>query len=103
MDPLVLAPLGGASVLLIYLLRVWLIERAHWQKERARLQELWYAERQALVDLHRQTMKDLTDDHKMHLDEWRDRYEELRRDRDLQKQIQEEVETRKTNGGGELT
>jgi hypothetical protein len=34
-----LLPLGGASALLIYLLRIWLTERQHWVDERTQLLE----------------------------------------------------------------
>lgn len=32
-----LLPLGGASVLLIYLLRIWMVEQRRWGQERAQL------------------------------------------------------------------
>jgi hypothetical protein len=49
-----LLPMGGAGVLLVYLLRVWLVERRGWLRERAEIQEQNRTERNDLILRHRE-------------------------------------------------
>ena len=49
-----LMPMGGAGVLLVYLLRVWLVERREWVRERAALQDQNRTERNDLISRHRE-------------------------------------------------
>jgi len=68
-----LLPLGGASVLLIYLLQIWLTERKSWQRERAMLYDLWMRERQDLTAAYRKEIADRDSDYQAHIESLRAR------------------------------
>lgn len=84
-------PLGGASVLLVYLLRLIGYERSRWIREREELItefRLDIAARDADIDRREK-------DHEYHMQQWRQRYEELRSDYDRL-----QAELRHLRGGG---
>lgn len=93
MDPSVLTgllPLGGASVLLVYLLQIWLTERKSWNRERQQMYDLWMRERQELIDLHRVDISDRDLDYRSHIAALRDRVRALEEALDLSEQRQDE-------------
>lgn len=64
-----LLPLGGASVLLVYLLRIIAYERGR-----------WISEREALIEEHRQEMERRNKEHAEAVAQWRSQYESMRAD-----------------------
>jgi hypothetical protein len=64
-----LLPLGGASILMIYLLRVWVAERSMWRRERTEL-----------LEEHRKALADRDAECTAHLNYWRGRVKELEAD-----------------------
>lgn len=78
-----LLPLGGASVLLIYLLRLISYERARWIRERATLIE----ECRTAVALKDADIERRERDHEKHLEQWRERYDIARADYETLLQI----------------
>lgn len=61
-----LLPLGGSAALLVYLLRVWIVERRTWERDR-----------EALVAEHRQDLQEQSVDKDAHIRHLRERVEEL--------------------------
>jgi hypothetical protein len=75
-----LLPLGGASVLLIYMLQIWLTERRSWSRERKMLYEMWIRERQDLIEGHRREVADREHDYQAHVKVLRERLRDLMMD-----------------------
>lgn len=72
-----LIPLGGVSVLLIYLLGLLMTERASWVRERAVMIDEWNEERARMRAEHRADMDRATADLNRNLDHLRSRVLEL--------------------------
>lgn len=66
-----LLPLGGASILLVYLLRVWMVEQRRWADERT-----------AMIEEHRAELADHEADYIRHVNRLRLRISELEADND---------------------
>jgi hypothetical protein len=80
MDPASLAqliPLGGVSVLLLYLLGLVMTERSTWTRERTELISNHIEERRQMREQHRIDMANTTADLLTHIDQLRDRVAEL--------------------------
>jgi hypothetical protein len=80
MDPGILTqliPLGGVSVLLLYLLGLIMSERSTWTRERAALISNHTEERRQMREQHRIDMANATADLLTHIDQLRDRVAEL--------------------------
>lgn len=69
-------PLGGASVLLIYLLRMIAYERGRWIRERQTL----ISEHRIEIEYRDAELARREEECERHLKEWRDRYDSLRSD-----------------------
>lgn len=61
-----LLPLGGSAALLVYLLRVWIVERRTWERDR-----------EALIAEHRQDLLEQGIDKDNHIKHLRERVAEL--------------------------
>lgn len=72
-----LIPLGGVSVLLIYLLGLLMTERASWVRERAVMIDEWNQERARMREEHRSDMARTTEDLSHNIAHLRSRVVEL--------------------------
>lgn len=96
MDPAGLSnllPLGGASVLLIYLLRLISYERQRWIRERATLIQ----ECRDSIKLKDAEMARRDKENDRILQQWRDRFDQLRKDYERLIELHEQSATRERN------
>lgn len=78
-----LLPLGGASALLVYLLRIWLIEQRRYSTDLREREDRWAREREELIANHRADVADHEADYQRHIARLRERVRELEEQLDV--------------------